>query len=216
MNLFPERPRVAPGDPAPEFTLPWVERDGSVSLADYRGKGVLLALVRGLWCPFCRRALATLGEVGDGLGEMGVSTLGVVATPPESARLYLRYRPSRVPLAADPAMGIHGVYGLPRPTPTPELMVAVGTVRTDCQGELPEPMPFPEAGAALDRIDGYTRTPLDEADIERGMTQLSGHFLIDRDGIVRWTDLECADEGLSGLGKFPRDDELLEVARALA
>src|SRR5260370_22975469 len=41
-----------PGDLAPEFTLPALERDGSVSLADYRGRSPLfLALFIGLWCP---------------------------------------------------------------------------------------------------------------------------------------------------------------------
>ena len=47
---------LGPGDPAPDFTLPAVNREGSVCLAGYRGKGaVLVALFRGLHCPFCRR-----------------------------------------------------------------------------------------------------------------------------------------------------------------
>ena len=41
---------VAPGEPAPDFTLPAAHGDGTVSLADYRGRSpVLLALFRGLY-----------------------------------------------------------------------------------------------------------------------------------------------------------------------
>jgi len=40
---------LGPGDSAPSFTLPAVNREGSVSLEDYRGKSALLvALFRGL------------------------------------------------------------------------------------------------------------------------------------------------------------------------
>lgn len=39
-----------PGERAPDFTLPTAEREGTVSLSDYRGKSpVLLALLRGLY-----------------------------------------------------------------------------------------------------------------------------------------------------------------------
>lgn len=38
------------GQPAPDFTLPAVDGEGTVSLADYRGKSpLLLALFRGLY-----------------------------------------------------------------------------------------------------------------------------------------------------------------------
>jgi peroxiredoxin len=45
----PARP-VQVGEPAPDFTLPAADRDGTVSLGDYRGeRPVLLALFRGLY-----------------------------------------------------------------------------------------------------------------------------------------------------------------------
>ena len=41
---------VAAGESAPDFTLPRAHGDGTVSLADYRGRSpVLLALFRGLY-----------------------------------------------------------------------------------------------------------------------------------------------------------------------
>ena len=51
--------------------------------------------------------------------------------------------------------------------------------------------------------------------MERQWPQLKGQFLIDRDGIVRWANIECATEGLAGIGKFPSDEEILTAARAL-
>ena len=41
---------VQVGEPAPDFTRPAADGEGSVSLADYRGRSpVLLALFRGLY-----------------------------------------------------------------------------------------------------------------------------------------------------------------------
>ena len=39
--------------------------------------------------------------------------------------------------------------------------------------------------------------------------------MIDREGIVRWANIECQDEGLAGIGKLPSEDEILDAARTL-
>jgi len=50
MTTVERRPPLRPGEPAPDFTLPAANREGSVSLADYRGRSpVLLAMYRGLY-----------------------------------------------------------------------------------------------------------------------------------------------------------------------
>jgi peroxiredoxin len=47
--MEPGRP-VQPGEAAPDFEVPAVHREGTVSLADYRGRTPLfLALFRGLY-----------------------------------------------------------------------------------------------------------------------------------------------------------------------
>lgn len=48
--MLPELHRpLGPGESAPSFTLPAINREGSVSLEDYRGKcATLVALFRGL------------------------------------------------------------------------------------------------------------------------------------------------------------------------
>src|SRR5262245_22215905 len=94
---------LQPGDRAPDFALPAVNREAEVSLEDYRGKRpVLVALFRGLHCPFCRRQIALLSTTQQSLGREGVDTLAVVNTQIERARLYFRYRPVQILLAADP------------------------------------------------------------------------------------------------------------------
>jgi peroxiredoxin len=216
MAIGESRAPVQAGEPAPEFTLPAVEREGTVSLADYRGRApVLLALFRGLYCPFCRRAIAQLGITRDKLRGLGVETLGVVATKTENARLYFRLRPTRLPLAADAELVTHRAYGLPKPPVTPELLQALETVPANPTGELREPMPLGAAAQALDRLHGFERTATDREDSERQFPQLKGQFLVDRDGIVRWANIECAAEGIAGLGKFPTEETILAAARKL-
>lgn len=216
MTIAECRPPVSPGEPAPAFTLPVVDRDETVSLADYRGRSPLfLALFIGLWCPFCRRSIAQMGAIDDKLKALGVATLGIVATRPENARLYFKFRPSRLRLAADPDLSTHRAFGLPRPTPTPELMKEMESVRINPTGEFPEPLPIPQAAMAMAQRDGYTENETDKLDMGRQWPQLKGQFLIDRNGIVRWTNIECAREGFAGIGKFPTPEEILTAARAL-
>ena len=105
--------------------------------------------------------------------------------------------------------------GIPKPAPTPEFMEALGAARVNPTGELPAPVPVSEAAMALAQKDGYPATAADEADMNRQWPQLKGVFLIDRAGIVRWTYIECATEGVAGIGKFPSEQEILSAARAL-
>ena len=216
MTSAESRLPVSLGEPAPDFTLPAVDRAEMVSLADYRGRSpVFLALFIGLWCPFCRRSIAQMSSTETKLKASGVETLGVVATTPENARLYFKFRPTRFRLAADPDLTTHRAYGLPRPAATPELMQALETTRINPTGEFPEPVPILEAAGAMAKIDGYADNQTDKADMERQWPQLKGQFLIDHDGIVRWANVECATEGLAGIGKFPSAEEILAAARAL-
>src|SRR5258708_20201448 len=80
-------------------------------------------------------------------------------------------------------------------------------------GEFPEPLPIPQAAMAIAKLDGYTENQIDKADLERQWPQLKGQFLIDRDGIVRWANAQCAREGLGGIGKFPSAQQILPPPR---
>jgi len=207
-------PGIQPGQPAPDFTLPAIHREGTVSLSDYRGTtAVLLAIYRGLYCPFCRRTIAQLDRAYEPLKAVGVEALGVVATEAHNARLYFRFRPTRLPLLADPELTTHALYRVPRPAMTDDVAKFLAETPLDPTGELPAPLPLMALGEELDRRDGFTPTDVDHRDMQRQWGQLKGQFLVDRDGIVRWQNVECAQEGLHGLGKFPSNDELLRVAR---
>ena len=150
------------GEPAPDFTLPTVPQEGVVSLADYRGKSpVLLAIMRGLWCPFCRRHLAQLGTTQEKLQAVGIETLAIVATKPERARLYFQFHPTRVSLAADTELTTHQAYGLPKPVLTPEVLEAAQPLRINPTGDLPEPVPLLQGTDILNRLDGFQLTETD-------------------------------------------------------
>jgi peroxiredoxin len=208
-------PSLGPGAPAPEFTLAAIHKDGTLSLADYRGRSpLLLALFRGLYCPFCRRGIAQLGLTAGKLERLGVETLAVVATEVERARLYFRYRPTRLPLAADPGLTLFRAFRVPKPEATPELLEGVQTMLVNPTGEMPQPMNLHDVANALDAKDGFEWTPADNEDSERQFPQLVGQFLLDRTGTIRWVNIEGA-EGLAGLGKFPTEEEFLAAARAL-
>ena len=206
---------LEPGTPAPDFRLPAVDREGTVGLSDFRGTPLLLALFLGLWCPFCRKQIAGLAKTATRLKGRGVETLAVVATPPENARLYFRFRPVSIALAADPELVTHRLFGLPRQEVTPEFVEQLQTVRSNPTGELPEPVPFWEIGGHLDRVHGYQRSPADQADLDQQFGLFRGQFLLDGEGIVRWSNIECAREGVPGIGRFPSDDDLLEAVRGL-
>jgi peroxiredoxin len=217
---------LRPGDPAPDFALPAVNREGQVSLDDYRGRSpVLVALFRGLHCPFCRRQLVQLGTTQDKLKALGVETMAVVNTPLERARLYFKYRPARVLLAADPEAATHRAFRVPEGTLVEnesDASWARGTVtmgqmqaaRINPTGELPEPQnPF-VAMDTLNKRDGFEATEVDQQIAATHGMQLGGHFLIGRDGIVRWMQIEGL-ERLEDISKFPTDEEIVGAARGL-
>jgi peroxiredoxin len=211
---LPDEPsRIRPGDKAPEFVLPAADRDGDVSLGDYLGRGpVFLGLFRGLYCAFCRRAIAGLGQLGSHLAPLGLQTLGVVATPTHHARLYFKHHPVPITLCTDPAMTTHAAYGLPK-VPK-KIWPEYHSTRINPTGELREPLPIPEANEALGQLDLFKPAQTDREDMQRTWNQLTGLFLIDRAGIVRWVFVEATD-GPAAIGRYPAAAELVTVARTM-
>ena len=191
--------------------LPRPDREGTVS-ADYRGKGPRCWFVPGLSFDFFRHAIVQLDKAGDRLRALGVETLGIIGTAPENARLYFRYRPARMVLAADPDLTTHRAYGLPKVERPWE---AVQSTRVNPTGELAEPLPIWEAVRTLTRLDGYKPPDTDREEMQRSWSQSAGEFLIDRGGVVRWAYVEYATGDLAGMGNFPTDEELLDAARML-
>ena len=165
-----------------------------------------------------------LGTTQDKLKALGVETVAVVNTPLERARLYFKYRPARVLLAADPEAETHRAFRVPAgvvvedesATSWPEsaTMGQLLAVQMNPTGELPVPQnPF-DAMETLNKKDGFEPTETDQQIAAAHGTQMTGHFLIGRDGIIRWLQIEAASQ-IGDLSKFPSDEEIVAAARAL-
>jgi len=224
---MPFRP-LGPGDPAPDFTLPAVNREGSISLADYRGKApVLVALFRGLHCPFCRRQITRLSATQGTLASEGVDTVAVVNTPLDRARQYFQYRPMRIALAADPDVHTHHAFGLFEAQVLPDdadpndvhwpattTIARFAEATTLSRPEVPQTMSIFAAMEVLNKEDAFVATEADQRIAQAHGFQGTGHFLIDTEGIIRWAFIEAAEREAQAC-QFFSDDELIAAAHAI-
>ncbi|MGQ0682838.1 redoxin domain-containing protein [Bradyrhizobium sp.] len=216
---------LQPGDRAPNIVLDAITRDGKIALEDFRGQSpILVGLFRGLHCPFCRRHLAAQAQIDAALREQGVESLAVVNTPIERARLYFRYHPMPNLLAAsDPERLSHRAFGLPNleftegdtEWPRKVGMDVVTSMQVEVPGELPGSMNRMAAADLLNKKDGYEMTEADERMMAAGNGQLFGQFLLDREGIVRWSFTEVPEGGQRMFG-MPDARELMSAAAQVA
>jgi peroxiredoxin len=213
------------GDRAPNLVLDAITQEGKIALDDFRGqKPVLVGLFRGLHCAFCRRYIAAQARLDPDLRDKGVESLTVVNTPIERARLYFRYHPMPNLLAAsDPERASHRAFGLPNLEftqnetnwPYKVSMAAAKDMRVDIPGELPGPMDPIAASEILNKKDNYEVTEADEQMMATGHGQLVGQFLLDRQGIVRWSFTEVPEGGRYMFGK-PNPQELMSAVSQVA
>jgi peroxiredoxin len=224
MSSHLEMAPLQPGDRAPNVVLDAITREGKIAIDDFRGqKPVLVGLFRGLHCAFCRRHIAALAQLDPALREQGVESLTVVNTPIERARLYLRYHPLPLLAAADPERTSHRAFGLPNleftenetDWPYKVSMAQASTMRVDLPGELPEPMDPMAAAEILDKKDGYEVTGADQQMMATGHGQLVGQFLLDRQGIVRWSFTEVPEGGRL-MFAAPTTQELMSAVSRVA
>jgi peroxiredoxin len=214
MTSRPELP-LAVGDRAPSFSLPAVNEGGTVSLEDYRGRTpLLLGLFRGIHCPFCRRHLVQLAAVQPKLEALGVATVAIVNSLPERARLYFRYRPTRLVLVADADRASHDAFGVPTLRTLHGLRheQALG-ILIDPTGELGGPKPGGEARDELNRRDRYEPTP-QEDEVQARPQGMASIFLIDRGGVIQWRWIEAMQRA-EDVGTFPSAAELLGAAQSM-
>jgi peroxiredoxin len=225
------------GQPAPDFNLPVVGREGSVSLADYRERAtLLLVLNRGFWCTFCRRYIAQLGGARQQLRALGVEVLVVVATDHERVEFYVKRRPVSVPLAADPDLATHRAYGMSVPPMLPEYeeLWAAMRLRLDqtafnpvelsqladavpsAHGDPVSEVPINDLRATQARLYPHELSESETRDRTRYGTMSTGQFLVDRQGVVQWNAVQWVTQPPATLGNFPTQEELLTAARRLA
>ena len=214
---------LQPGDTAPAFELPAVNREGLVSQASLRGRSFLIGFFRGLHCPFCRRQVAQLAGIQPVLHAAGIETLAVINTPLERARQYFSYRPTPVLLLSDPDCRTHRAFGVPHIEFLPQdsseqpewpwraSMAQFEAARVNPTGELPEPMQPMASNAALNAQDGFELDDADHAILANHGTQLVGHFLVDAAGTVGWSQIEARD-GPNSLCIFPTTAQIIAAA----
>ena len=104
--------------------------------------------------------------------------------------------------ASDPERASHRAFGLPNST-------LPGTVN-DWQGRIGA-----VATAVLNTCDGYKMAEDDQQMAREGNGQLFGQFLIDRDGIIRWSFTEVPEDGGRMFAR-PSPQELMEAASQVA
>ena len=189
-ETFPAIKTLGVGDLAPDFELPAADVEGTVTLEEFRSRGpVLLILLRGLYCPFCRRNISLLRPTCEALRAAGIALLGVVIASPERARQYFRYFPPCFPMAAAPDRSLHRAYGLEAVTPTPDLLQEVESRAADQLRDLGHEVVTGHAFSSFMGWDGFTMTAEDNSEFRRRL-QSVGYFLIAPDQSIRWSRVD--------------------------
>jgi len=105
-----ENSRLAPGDPAPEFSLP--DADGNeVSLSDYRGRKVIVYFYPAASTPGCTKQAC---DFRDNLAELGGAGLDVIGISPDKPAKLAKFRDNEeltFPLLSDPDKTVLTAWG---------------------------------------------------------------------------------------------------------
>jgi peroxiredoxin len=201
----PRLDALGPGDLAPDFTLPAADVEGNVALAEYLRRGpVFLTMLRGLYCPFCRRHISQLRPTCEALRDAGVAVLGVVLASPERARQYFSRFPPCFPIAAAPDRAIHRAFGLPELTRTPEFGQETERRAADFLREVGQGAPPGQASSLFITYDAFEITSEDRAELRRPIPTVAS-FLIGTDGRIRWARID------PWIVPLPRTEELLSL-----
>src|SRR5882724_2543201 len=97
--------RLAPGDTAPDFTLP--DADGKdVSLADFRGKRVVVYFYPAAMTPGCTTQACDFRDNLESLRAAGVSVIGISPDPPAKLKTFAERDRLTFPLLSDPGHAV--------------------------------------------------------------------------------------------------------------
>jgi peroxiredoxin len=104
---------IQPGSPAPDFTLP--DQDGNkVSLADFRGRTVVLVFYPADFSRVCTEQLSVYQEVLPQLEEQGATLLGISVDGAFCHKAFQEHMNITIPLLADfhPKGEVAKAYGV--------------------------------------------------------------------------------------------------------
>lgn len=102
--------RLAPGDTAPDFTLP--DADGKpVSLADHRGRRTIVYFYPSAMTPGCTKQACDFTDNLDVLAAAGYDVIGVSPDKPEKLAKFREKESLKVTLVSDPERTVLDAYG---------------------------------------------------------------------------------------------------------
>ena len=102
--------RLSPGDPAPAFTLP--DADGrQVSLADYRGRRVIVYCYPAALTPGCTTQAVDFTAAAGDLAEAGLDIIGISPDEPEKLQKFREQESLGITLVSDPDKSVLKAYG---------------------------------------------------------------------------------------------------------
>ncbi|GAA3489261.1 MULTISPECIES: thioredoxin-dependent thiol peroxidase [Streptomyces] len=102
--------RLAPGDTAPDFTLP--DADGKdVSLASHRGRKVVVYFYPAALTPGCTKQACDFTDNLDVLAAAGYDVIGVSPDKPEKLAKFREKESLKVTLVGDPDKTVLEAYG---------------------------------------------------------------------------------------------------------
>jgi peroxiredoxin Q/BCP len=103
-------PRLEPGTPAPDFTLP--DADGTpVTLSDLRGRKVVLYAYPAASTPGCTTQACDFRDSLSSLQAAGFEVLGLSPDPPEKLARFREQQSLTFPLLSDPSKQVLTAYG---------------------------------------------------------------------------------------------------------
>src|SRR5215475_10828665 len=102
--------RLAPGDTAPDFTLP--DADGKdVSLSDFRGRKVVLYFYPAAMTPGCTTQACDFRDSLSSLAAAGIAVIGVSPDKQEKLAKFREAEGLTFPLLSDPDKNVLNAYG---------------------------------------------------------------------------------------------------------
>ena len=102
--------RLAPGDQAPDFTLP--DADGNpVSLSSYRGQRVVVYFYPAAMTPGCTKQACDFTESMPDLAKVGLAVLGISPDAPAKLAKFREKEGITFPLLSDSDKSVLTAYG---------------------------------------------------------------------------------------------------------
>jgi thioredoxin-dependent peroxiredoxin len=102
--------RLAPGDPAPDFTL--ADADGNqVSLSSLRGQRVIIYFYPAAMTPGCTKEACDFRDSLSSLAAAGFAVLGISPDPPAKLAKFAERDGLTFPLLSDPERKVLQAYG---------------------------------------------------------------------------------------------------------